>query len=128
MPSDAGRPFSDFPTDFGSLPSVAFVVPNLVDDMHNAPVSTGDAWLSAHISAYATWARTHNSLLIVTWDEDDNSADNQIPTVVVGDHVRPGVYAERIDHYRVLRTLEDAFGAAPVGASASAAPITDIWN
>ena len=43
-----------------------------------------------NISAYATWAKAHNSLLIVTWDEDDYTENNQIPTVFYGAHVRPG--------------------------------------
>ena len=58
-----------------------------------------------HLSAYAEWAKTHNSLLIVTFDEDDNGDQNHIPTIVYGAHVRPGRYAERISHYNVLSTL-----------------------
>jgi hypothetical protein len=33
-------------------------------------ISNGDAWLSNNLSAYASWAKSNNSLLIVTWDED----------------------------------------------------------
>jgi hypothetical protein len=71
---------------------------------------------------------THNSLLVVTFDEDDNSAGNRIPTVFVGASVMPGIYSEHIDHYDVLRTLEDAYGLPYAGASATATPITDVWT
>jgi hypothetical protein len=40
-----GRDFSDFPLDFGSLPTVAFVVPNVDNDMHDGSIQKGDAWL-----------------------------------------------------------------------------------
>ena len=72
--------FSAFPTtDFSSLPDVSFVIPNLNDDMHDGTIGEADTWLDNNISAYAQWAVTHNSLLIVTWDENDGSAGNQIP-------------------------------------------------
>jgi acid phosphatase len=40
--------------------------------MHDCPVSTGDSWARSHLDAYAQWAKTRNSLLIVTFDEDDS--------------------------------------------------------
>ena len=38
---------------------------------------------------------THNSLLVLTWDEDDYSQSNQIPTLFVGALVIPGSYTEK---------------------------------
>jgi hypothetical protein len=40
---------------------------------HPTEVANGDKWLKAHIDAYAQWAREHNSLLIITWDEDSST-------------------------------------------------------
>ena len=68
VPSSQNLRFSRFPTDFTTLPTVSIVVPNLNDDMHDGSVSTGDTWAKNHIDAYAQWAKTHNSLLIVTFD------------------------------------------------------------
>jgi hypothetical protein len=42
--------------------------------------------------------------------------------------IRAGSYSERIDHYRVLRTLEDLYGLRPTGKAAGAATITGIWK
>lgn len=120
--------FSTFPTDYTTLPKVSFVVPNLCSDMHNCSVSTGDTWLKNNLGAYATWAKTHNSLLLVTFDEDDSSASNQIPTVFYGAHVATGTYAEHITHYTVLRTLESLTGLGCVANSCSVSAISDIWN
>jgi acid phosphatase len=128
VPAAANQPFRAFPANYASLPAVSFVIPDLADDMHDGSVSQGDAWLRAHLDGYAQWARTHHSLLIITWDEDDFSQANQIPTIIVGASVKPGRYAERIDHYTVLRTLEAAYGLPGIGAAASVSALTDCWS
>ena len=127
VPANTNRPFTSFPTDYSQLPQIAFVVPNQNHDMHDGSIQQGDTWLQQHLDSYAQWARTHNSLLIVTWDEDDFTAANHIPTIFVGPMVRTGAYTESINHYRVLRTLEDMYHLPYAGASAQATPITDVW-
>lgn len=122
------RPLADFPRGFGALPTVSFVIPNLDNDMHDGSVAAGDRWLRVHLGAYAKWAATHNSLLIVTFDEDDYSADNRIPTIVYGDHVRPGRYTEHITHFSVLSTLVAMYGLTPFADIPGAPPIRDIWQ
>ena len=130
VPGSVSMPFSSFPADFTQLPTVSFVVPNLCNDMHDCSVGTGDTWLRAHIGAYARWAMTHDSLLIITWDEDDGSQSNQVPTIFAGQLVRPGIYAERITHYSVLATLEAAYGLPRVGngTARKQPPIASIWR
>jgi hypothetical protein len=129
------RPYSEFPTDFTRLPTVSWVVPNNCNNMHDGPspncwVSTGDAWARRNLDAYAQWAKTHNSLLIVTWDEDDNCAGcvNQIATLFVGAHIIPGNYSERIDHFTVLRTIETMYGLPALGSAEHRSPITDAFE
>jgi acid phosphatase len=131
IPASANRTFDAFPTGasgYAALPALSVVVPNLQHDMHDGTVRDGDDWLRAHLAGYADWARTHDSLLVVTWDEDDNGPSNHIPTLVVGARVKPGRYGELLDHYRLLRTLESGWGLTPVGESAQRAPVTDIWS
>ncbi len=128
VPSSDSVPFTSFPTNYSSLPTLSFVIPNLDDDMHDGTISQADTWLNDKLSAYATWAQSNNSLLIVTWDEDDYTENNQIPTIIVGQPVKPGQYGENVNHYNLLATLEQIYGLNRVGNSAGAAPITDIWN
>jgi hypothetical protein len=130
VPSSDNLTLASWPSgSFTTLPTVSFVVPNLCDDMHDCSISTGDTWLSNSIDSYAQWAKSHNSVLIVTWDEDDSSTSaNHIPTIFYGAGIKPGVYSETIDHYSMLRTIEDAYGLPHAGASSSATPITDIWG
>ena len=96
--------------------------------MHDCSVATGDAWLRAHLAGYASWASTHDSLLILTWDEDDGSQGNQIPTIFIGQMIRPGRYGEGVTHYTVLRTVEDAYHLRHDGHAAAVPPITDVWR
>lgn len=128
VPAESNQAFTAFPTDFSTLPTLAFVVPNLCNDTHDCSIATGDTWLSVNIDAYAQWAKGHNSLLVLTWDEDDRSQSNQIPTLFVGALVVPGNYGESIDHFRVLATLETMYGLAPTGNAAGQTPITDVWD
>jgi acid phosphatase len=125
--------FEKFPSDFSKLPTVAFVIPNLVNDMHDpgshpaTAVKNGDAWLKKNIDPYYQWAKKHNSLLIVTFDECDNPTDyvgwtdpaskyvdvqNRIPTIFAGAHVSHGDYEEGtgVTHVSILRTIEAMYG------------------
>jgi phosphatidylinositol-3-phosphatase len=129
IPTSANQPYSSFPKDFSKLPTVAWVTPNLQDDMHDGSIQQGDAWLKKNIDGYVQWAKTHNSLLIITWDEDeDDGGNNAIPTIFAGAHVKSGQYPEKINHYSVLRTLEDAYGLPALGAAAKATAITGVWT
>jgi hypothetical protein len=128
VPASVNQPFSNFPTDFNQLPSVAFVIPNQQHDMHSGSVGSGDHWLQQHLDAYARWAPSHNSLLIVTWDEDDGSAANHILTLFIGTHVQQGRYGETVNHYNVLRTIEALFGVPYTINATSASTIADVWQ
>jgi acid phosphatase len=129
LPAADSKPFSAFPAgNYARLPTVSFVIPNLCDDMHDCPVATGDTWVKAHLSGYARWAATHDSLLIVTWDENDDSPGNQIPTIFAGQRVRSGRYAQPITHYNALRTIENLYRLPVLGRAATASPISGIWK
>jgi phosphatidylinositol-3-phosphatase len=138
--------FADFPKGpggFKTLPTVAIVVPNLENDMHNGKpedsIPRGDAWLKQNLDAYYQWAKANNSLLIVTWDECDDEShflgltnpfvqpkgnrfkkdvQNRIPTLFAGARIKPGDYPEGkgITHVNILRTLEAMYGLPRAGA------------
>ncbi len=113
---------------YDSLPDVAFIIPNLVHDMHSASIESGDAWFKAHLDPLVSWAYSHDALVIVTWDEDSSPRTNHIPTFFLGPMVKPGRYDEPITHYDVLRTIEDLEGTAHAGQAANVAPILDVWQ
>jgi phosphatidylinositol-3-phosphatase len=123
LPASVNQPLSAMPTDFNALPTVAFVVPDVTDDMHDGTIAQGDAWVHRHLSAYVAWAREHDSMLIVTWDENEGAPGNRIATMAVGDGIAAGTWTTRADHYSLLRTLEDSFGLRRLGSAATATPV-----
>ena len=132
VPTSANKPFfGSWPmsdAEFAALPTVSIVVPNLLHDMHDGSISQGDAWFWTNLQAYYSWAKTNNSLLILTFDEDDSSQSNQIFTMFTGPMVAAGQYSTHINHFNVLRTIEDMYGLPYAGAAANASPITVGWN
>ena len=135
--------FVDFPAEFRQLPTVAFVIPNLDNDMHNGNpqerVPIGDAWLKKNLNSYYQWAKQNNSLLILTFDESNDrghfrglttpledtpqnqqhrDVQNRIATIFAGASIKPGEYSEGkgITHVNILRTLEAMYGLPKSGA------------
>ncbi|MGI8432212.1 MAG: alkaline phosphatase family protein [Chthoniobacterales bacterium] len=114
--------------EYKKLPTVSFVVPNDYHDMHSGPRSVADGWLRNLVAPYLRWAETHNSLLILTWDESQiRSVNGRIPTIFSGPMVQPGRYDERIDHYSILRTIEDFYKLPHLGRTELTSPIADVW-
>ena len=103
------------------------MIPNLDNDMHDGTIAQADTWLYSNLARYVNWATVNNGLLIVTWDEDDNGPNNQIPTIFYGAGVKPGTYSEPISHYNVLSTVEQMYGLPKTGLAANAPAIDDIW-
>jgi hypothetical protein len=122
--------FRDFPTNYDELPTVAFVIPNLLNDMHDGSRKDGDTWLKDHLGGYAAWARTHNSLLVVEWDEDDKASENRIPTLLYGAGLRDGAEVKGAwTHHNFLRTLEEMFGSTEhAGAAAQVRSIVGAFQ
>ncbi len=129
--------FKQFPKDYNKLPTVSFVIPNLIHDMHNprtweVAVKNGDTWLKENLDGYYRWAKKHNSLLIITFDEnhdksgyrgltDPSSSNsdikNRIPTIFAGAHIIPGDYPEGkgVTLVNLLRTIESMYGLSKSG-------------
>jgi len=126
VPASASLPLSAL-RSFDRLPTVAFLIPNVDDDMHDGSIAAGDRWLEKHIAPLLAWGRTRGLLLILTWDEGFDP-DNHIPTIFVGPMIKPGRYPERISHFSVLRTIEASFALPPTAGAAKVQPITDCWR
>ena len=117
-----GRSFAAFPRHYGHLPAVSFVIPNLNHDMHDGTVTQADRWLRHSMGGYISWARTHHSLFVVTFDETDY-AGTRIPTIAVGQGLGHHRSGQRIDHYNLLRTIENGLHLPPIGAARHARAI-----
>jgi acid phosphatase len=137
--------FADFPrhpSAYRTLPTVAVVIPNLEHDMHNGvpkdSIPAGDRWLRENLGAFYRWAKANNSLLIVTFDENNDKRSyvgltnplvgpkdeytrdlqNRTVTLFAGAHIKAGDYSEGkgITHVNILRTLEAMYRLPRSGA------------
>jgi phosphatidylinositol-3-phosphatase len=107
------------------LPDFALVVPDLCHDMHDCPVTTGDAWLKRFLPPLL---RLPGTVVFVTFDEGIGRAQG-VPALALGPLVRPGsAFRPAMTHYGLLRTIEDGLGLPRLGRSAGVAPATGIWR
>jgi hypothetical protein len=120
-------PYTQLAKDLSALdntPSYGWITPNMTDDMHDGTVAQGDTWLSAAVPALlSSDAFTQRrSLLLITWDENDDSPGNQVAALIIAQGVPAGFKSQvPYNHYSLLRTIETAWGLAPLTASDAAA-------
>lgn len=126
VPASANQPYTAFPHDYRALPTVSFVIPNLCHDMHDCPKDQADSWLRQQFQPYVTWATTHNSLFILTFDEDNRTGGNRIATIVAGAGIRPGAYTKRLSHYDVLYSLQAMYHLSHFKSSARGLPAIGV--
>jgi phosphatidylinositol-3-phosphatase len=133
----------DFSTfDPNSPPAYSFIAPDLVHDMHDpflggtGNITNGDTWIGPEVDTIVkSTGYTQGGLLVVVWDEDDNSggltgADDPIPIFVMSPYAKSGGYSSpgKADHYSLLATIEDGLNLPRLGAKASAAtPLADYF-
>ena len=127
VPKADSKPMDDLPANYSALPTIAFLIPDVDDDMHDGTIDAGDTWLAKHVKPLLAWADAHDTLVVITWDEGYDPA-NTIPTIFYGPMVKPGRYGEIVNHLNTLRTLEDMFGLKSTGAAANVPSIADCWK
>jgi hypothetical protein len=104
----------------GRLPDFALITPDLCNDMHDCSVAVGDRFLSVLVPRLLRGIGPHG-YVVLTFDEGSSSAQGggQIATIVAGPDVVHGRTSNGlVNHYGVLRTIEDTFGLEHLGAAA----------
>ena len=121
-------PFTQFATDIGSanVPRFVWITPDLCHDGHDCSNAVANAWLSQTVpQILSTSAWRDNGVLLITWDEGEDSA-NSVLTLVI----QPEPYVHRsakpYNHYSLLATIEDQLGLARLGLAAQATPMNDL--
>jgi phospholipase C len=119
-------PYAQLAADLaaGTLPSLVFVTPDLCNDMHDCPISTGDAWLSREVPKILdSPAFAGDSLLVITFDEGTRE-HNDVATVFAGPLARRGTSSDvAYSHYALLHTIEALWGLEPLTENDANAPI-----
>jgi phosphatidylinositol-3-phosphatase len=125
-------------TDFRHFDPAAanleLIVPNLCNDMHDCPITTGDAWLKSwlgpHILDTPTW-RDSNSALFITWDEGSSNDDGggNVATLVISKQTPPGFTSNMPhDHYSLLRSIQDVWGLGCLQISCMANNLSEFFR
>ncbi len=99
------------------------IVPNICDDMHSCPVAIGDAWLRRIVPLIVQSPQYQSRSLVVfiTFDENDGTASNQVPTLVIAPSTPRGErVAVRFTHYSLLKSAEQLLRVGQLGQSRTA--------
>lgn len=115
------------------LPSFSLIVPNICHDMHDCSTATGDAWLSSFLPPLLASPELKDGVVFVVFDEglvtDTAHGGGHIPAIVAGPLVRPGARdAQVLNHYDLLRTIEQSWQLPLLANSNGAQPIAGIWR
>ena len=128
-------PYTSLASDLSSASTTAnyvWITPNLINDMHDGTIAQGDTWLSQNVPTILNSPAftTQNSLLMITWDEDDGTQGNQVATLVIGKNVPAGFRsATPYTHYSMLATIESAWGLTPLTSNdGTATPMSDFFS
>lgn len=110
----------------GTLPTFAWISPNLCDDGHDCGLASADGFLARTVPLLLAELGPEG-FLVLTWDEGSSdrgccgglARGGEIATILAGPGVRRGaVERAPIDHYGVLGTIEQALGLPPLAGAA----------
>ncbi len=125
----------------GKAPTFALIVPDLCHDLHRNVNCMDQARLAANADTFvAKWVNAIRSspawddqaAIVITFDEAEGSdkrvGGGRIPAIVLTRSGPQGYSTEtNYNHYSLLRTLTDAWNLAPLGESAQAAPMNEVF-
>ncbi len=120
-------PFSQFDQDMAAtVPNFVWITPDLCHDGHDCSTGTADKWLSQTVpKILATSAWKHGGVLVITWDEGEDSA-NHVLTLVIHPGTIIRTSDRSYDHYSLLASIEDRFGLSRLGEAARASTMDDL--
>jgi phospholipase C len=122
--------FSQFNSDVSAnqLPSLSFVVPNLLNDAHDGSLQTADQWLQNNIAPLISSSSFQkDGLLIITFDEaafdDLTNGGGHVVTVIVSPKAKAGHQSTTFyQHQSTLRLILQGLGVKKFPGAASVAP------
>jgi phosphatidylinositol-3-phosphatase len=147
-------PYSGLAADLAgdTLPAFSFITPDTCHDGHDNPCADGspgglaraDLWLSQNVPALLAYLRSHDGLLLITFDEasaTDTSgcctggpgggpgAGGRVGLLALSAAIRAGrVVSTPYDHASLLRTIEDSLGIAEhLNNAAAATAMADLF-
>jgi phosphatidylinositol-3-phosphatase len=120
-------PFSQFDQDITkTVPNFVWITPDLCHDGHDCSTQVADTWLAQIVpKILATSAWQDGGLLLITWDEGEDSA-NHVLTLVIHPGTIVRTSARAYDHYSLLATVEDRLGVPRLNEAVHANAMDDL--
>jgi acid phosphatase len=115
-------PFTQLAPDLnsGAAPPFIFVSPNLINDMHDGTFQQGDAWLQQQMPVILASSWYHQGgIVIVTFDE--GTSTERVATIVISASNHGVQLTGALNHYGMLRGLEESYGLTLLGGAANPA-------
>ena len=114
----------------GTLPTIGILIPNLCHDAHNCPLTVADDWLRQWLPVLMEGPdyRTGHLAIVITFDEDDNTAGNTVLTTVIAPTVQHVISATPLTHYSLTRYLAEISTISPPGEAAAAPSLRSAFG
>jgi phospholipase C len=119
----------------GTLPRFVWISPDLCHDGHDCPIATADRFLKRRLPPLLHQLGM-DGVLVLTWDEGATdggcctfAVGGHIATIVAGPGARRGARSGvPLDHYSILRTIEESWGMQRLrhAACACTRPMTSL--
>jgi acid phosphatase len=102
----------------------------MCNDGHDCPLSTADEWLRQWLPVIMDGPdyRAGDLAVVLTFDEDDRTADNVVLTTVIAPMVPQVVAGAPLTHYSLSRYLAELGGASPLEDAATAASLRTAFG
>lgn len=125
-------PLDSFADDVasGSLPHAGMVIPNVCNDGHDCDLSVTDGWLREQVELAMSgpdW-ESGSLAIVITADEDDYDADNQVLTSVLHPSLDGVVSDSYLTHYSLSRLYGEVLGAPYLGEAADAPSMAEAFG
>lgn len=100
----------------GTLPTFGLLIPDLCNDAHDCKLSTADSWLRGWLGPLTAGQdfRSGRLAIVVTFDEDDSDAGNNILTAVLYVGLHGKTVTEHLDHIALSHSVSRLVGAPPL--------------
>jgi len=99
----------------GNLPQYMYYTPNLDNDGHDTGIAYAGRFLQ-NFFANRLQSFPKNTLIVITWDEDDKTEGNRVFTVLIGSMIIPRTTDHTLfSHYSLLKTVEENWNLGNLG-------------
>jgi acid phosphatase len=114
----------------GALPTFGLLIPDMCNDAHDCSLATADRWLQNWLGPILSGQDFLSGRLavVVTFDEDDHKANNNILTAVLHRQLRGRTVTVRLDHNALSHAVSRLVDARPLRNAETAPDLLEAFG